>query len=124
MTDFEVVDPNELEFKRDRSSARTPAKRSRKASGRKDASSTQGATDNTRITRGGSHSITQASEKSQSEADDYKPQAGKPRIYEVVIETWSYTKSGAKCNYSHKIKYPGWNEFFNDDEDTESEEIL
>lgn len=62
-----------------------------------------------------SHKITPASQTSESYASDYKPVAGKPRIYEVVVETVHYNKTGTKIGYSHRIKYPGWSDFFSDD---------
>lgn len=58
--------------------------------------------------------IQQASTRSVSYATDYKPGsgAGKPRIYEVVIETVQYNKGSTRINYSHTIKYEGHEEFF------------
>jgi hypothetical protein len=47
------------------------------------------------------------------DSDDRKP--GKHKIYEVVIQTFTYNKSGRKMNYNHVIKYPGWEEFFEED---------
>lgn len=59
------------------------------------------------------------SKKNTSERkEDYKPAIGRPgnpRIYEVVIQTVDYNKSGRKINYSHTIKYPGWSSFFEED---------
>lgn len=62
-----------------------------------------------------SHKIAPASQQSESYAADYKPTAGKPRIYEVIVETVHYNKTGTKIGYSHRIKYPGWSEFFSDE---------
>jgi len=48
--------------------------------------------------------------------DDNSRQAAKPRIYEVVIQTFTYNKKGGrKMNYNHTIKYPGWEEFFREE---------
>jgi hypothetical protein len=66
------------------------------------------------VVRVKSHDIKPPSQRSTSFAEGYRPVAGKPRIYEVVIETVDYNKSGTKINYSHKIKYPGHEEFFNE----------
>lgn len=50
-------------------------------------------------------------------SDTVDRQPKKPRIYEVVIQTFTYNKKGGrKMNYSHTIKYDGWDEFFAEDE--------
>ena len=67
------------------------------------------------VERVNSHSIKPPSKRSVSVNEDYRPTAANnARIYEVVIETVDYNKSGTKINYSHKIKYPGHEEFFNE----------
>jgi hypothetical protein len=40
----------------------------------------------------------------------------KPRIYEVVVETYRYNQTGRTRNYRGVIKYPGWAEFFGEDD--------
>jgi len=46
-------------------------------------------------------------------SDNEKREPAKPRVYEVVVQTFTYNKKGGrKMNYSHTIKYPGWEEFF------------
>lgn len=47
-----------------------------------------------------------------TEKEDRQP--NKPRVYEVVVQTFTYNKSGRKMNYNHTIKYDGWDEFFAD----------
>lgn len=62
-----------------------------------------------------SHNIQPPTKRSVSTAGDYRPTAAaNARIYEVVIETVTYNKSGTKIDYSHTIKYPGHKEFFDE----------
>lgn len=98
MTEFEVVDDDEIVFKK-------PAKKS--APSQKPVKAP--------VQRVRSHDIKPPSKRSVSVNEDYRPVAGKPRIYEVVIETVDYNKTGTKINYSHTIKYPGHEEFFADE---------
>lgn len=45
-------------------------------------------------------------------SDTEKREPAKPRVYEVIVQTFTYNKTGRKMNYNHTIKYPGWEEFF------------
>jgi hypothetical protein len=36
----------------------------------------------------------------------------KTKVYEVVVKSIQYNKTGPKVTYSHTIKYPGWEDFF------------
>lgn len=95
---FEVVDSDEIDYGEEEKQTK-PAQ-------------TTGAQ---RPLKTGSASVQPASTQSVSFNTDYTPQpnkAGKPRIYEVVVETVSYLKSGPKINYSHRIRYPGDEDFF------------
>ena len=48
--------------------------------------------------------------------DNNERQPNRPRIYEVRIQTFTYNKKGGrKMNYNHLIKYPGWDEFFEEE---------
>jgi hypothetical protein len=48
--------------------------------------------------------------------DNTEREPAKPRIYEVVVQTFTYNKKGGrKMNYSHTIKYNGWEEFFEEE---------
>ena len=99
MTDFEIIDAGEVEFKApEKKKKKTPAK-------------------STPVNKVQDLETIEASSTSQELKDGYKPLAGKPRIYEVKIETVDYNKSGRKINYSHTIKYPGWAEFFEEEND-------
>ena len=48
------------------------------------------------------------------------PEPKKARIYEVVVECWTYNKTGPRKTYSHTIKYPGHAEFFGEEDVTPS----
>lgn len=98
MTEFEILDSDEIEFK-DEPKKPKPSQTPLKAP----------------VQRVKSHDIKPPSKRSVSFAEDYRPVSGKPRIYEVVIETVDYNKTGTKINYSHIIKYPGHEEFFADE---------
>lgn len=102
MTEFEIVDVEEIEFK-------TPAKKSVKKPAKVQD------VDVPIAGKTGELDTIEASSFTQEVKDDYKALAGKPRIYEVTIETVDYNKSGRKINYSHTIKYPGWAEFFGEE---------
>lgn len=100
MTDFEILNTDDIEFREedkeeDKNRVEKPVAKSivNTASQKEAIRNTSG---------------------SVSSADDYKSVAGKPRIYEVVIETVSYTKGGRRVNYSHTIKYPGHQEYFDE----------
>ena len=97
MTEFEVVDADEIVFKE-------PAKKSAPAQKPLKAP----------VERVNSSKIKPPSKRSVSVNEEYTKPAGQPRIYEVVIETVDYNKSGTKINYSHTIKYPGHQEFFDE----------
>ena len=98
-TEFEVVDADEIVFKepaRKQKSSQKPLKAP--------------------VERVNSSSIKPPSKRSVSAMEDYRPSAANnARIYEVVIETYDFNKSGTKINYSHTIKYPGHKEFFDED---------
>lgn len=97
MPEFEILDSDEVEFKdepKKPKSSQTPVKAP--------------------VERVKSHDIKPPSKRSVSVNEDYSKPAGQPRIYEVVIETVDYNKTGTKINYSHTIKYPGHEEFFDE----------
>ena len=99
---FEQVDPDELEFKDKKTKSEPKTEKL-------EPPSTEA------INNVGDLDTEQASQRTVETADDYKAVAGKPRIYEVIVETVDYNKSGRKIRYSHTIKYPGWEEFFADE---------
>jgi hypothetical protein len=98
MTEFEILDDEDIVFKAPAQKTTKPQKALKQP-----------------VVRVNSHRIKPASQRSVSYSEDYTKPAGQPRIYEVVIETVDYNKSGTKINYSHTIKYPGHEEFFADE---------
>ena len=93
MTEFEILDTNEVIFQKPPSSPQRAVKAP--------------------VVRSNPHDIKPPSKRSVSLSEDYRPTASNSaRVYEVVIETVDYNKTGAKINYSHTIKYPGHEDFF------------